>query len=411
MSKMTFGRYDYAACLTFASYAICSLVIPMCLVPLAASMGFPLEDGGMGLGGALQLGRSIPMVAAMLLCGFASGIWGKRRTLGWSILLMSMGIMACAIAPVYGMLFAALAIAGLGEGVIEGLATPFIQDLHPDQPGRYLNFSHAFWSVGVVAIVLAAGALLYFGVEWRAIVLGTGFVALVPALLLLFPARNTSLSDRFVKSHWKDVCADTLAIVRQKRFWLFFAAMFFAGGGEFCLTFWCASFIQLEYAGSAWAAGAGTACFATGMIVGRLGSGILIHQQHLKKLIVAMAFMATVVCLFFPWLNSLWVLFILLFLSGIAAGPFWPSIQSDGAHRVQGDYTMMMILFSCAGVPGCGFFTTAIGVLGDWVGLRMSFLIVPACFFVVLLLMGYDWLSETRENKQKVAAASARMSA
>ncbi len=92
-------------------------------------------------------------------------------------------------------------------------------------------------------------------------------------------------------------------------------------------------------------------------------------------------------------------LFALLFLSGVAAGPFWPSIQSDGAQRVQGDYTMMMILFSCAGVPGCGFFTYAIGLLGDWVGLRMSFYIVPACFFVVLVLMACDMLRKPRHCK------------
>lgn len=98
--KLVFGRYDYAACMTFATYAVCSLIIPMCLVPLAADLGFPLDGGGLGLGGALQMGRAIPMVFAMVLCGFTAGRWGKRRTMGFSILLMSCGIMACALAPV-----------------------------------------------------------------------------------------------------------------------------------------------------------------------------------------------------------------------------------------------------------------------------------------------------------------------
>ncbi len=133
------------------------------------------------------------------------------------------------------------------------------------------------------------------------------------------------------------------------------------------------------------------------MIAGRLGSGWLVGQNRLKILIVVMAAAATAVSLFFPWLRSLEALFALLFLSGAAAGPFWPSIQSDGAQRVKGDHTMMMIMFSCAGVPGCGFFTYAIGLLGDWAGLRMSFYLVPACFFIVLLLMGYDLLKQRAE--------------
>lgn len=159
--KMKFGRYDYAAFSCFTGYACCSVVVPVVLIELARSLNFPLTDGGMGAGGALQLGRSIPMVFAMLFCGFAAGRWGKVPTLGVSLLIMAAGIMLASAAPAYGLLFLAVAIAGLGEGVIEGLATPVVQDLHEhEEPGRYINFAHSFWSIGVVVTVLAAGALL-----------------------------------------------------------------------------------------------------------------------------------------------------------------------------------------------------------------------------------------------------------
>ncbi len=398
MKKLTLGRYDIAACTTFGVYAMCSLIIPMCLLPLAADLHFPLDAGGMGLGGALQLGRAIPMIAAMALCGFAAGRWGKRRSLGFSILFMCVGIMACAFSPSYGVLIAALVVSGLGEGVIEGLATPYIQDLHPDDSGRYLNFSHSFWSVGVVAMVLIAGALLSMGVSWRLLVFGCGLASAVPALLYLLPGKDGA-KEHDEPVHWKEICSKTRAIVGERRFWLFFAAMFFAGGGEFCLTFWCAAFIQLEYGGSAWMAGAGTACFSAGMFLGRLFSGFWVPQRRLKALIVWMGIASTAVCLFFPWLRSMGTLLALLFVSGIAVGPFWPSLQSNGAERVKGDYMMQMILYSCAGVPGCGFFTMILGVLGDRVGLRMSFYVVPACFLIVFLLAGYDWLTERRERR------------
>ena len=38
---------------------------------------------------------------------------------------MGIGMAACAVVPTYGMLFLALLPAGIGEGVIDGLATPF----------------------------------------------------------------------------------------------------------------------------------------------------------------------------------------------------------------------------------------------------------------------------------------------
>lgn len=142
--KMVFGRYDFANFFCFGSYAACSVAVPVVLVSLAQDLNFPLAEGGKGAGGALQLGRSIPMVVAMLFCGFAAGRFGKLRSLGAAMLFMSIGILCAAWSPGYLPLFAAIAVAGLGEGVVEGLATPVIQDLHQDEPGRYINFTHSF---------------------------------------------------------------------------------------------------------------------------------------------------------------------------------------------------------------------------------------------------------------------------
>ncbi len=399
MSKLIFGRYDLATCLAFASYACCSIVIPMCLVAIAVDLHFPLEAGGMGRGGALQVARASSMMITMVLCGFCAGRWGKRVTLGGSILLMGLGVLMCALSPWYGLLFLALVVAGFGEGVIEGLATPFVQDIHPDQPGRYLNISHSFWSVGVVTLVLAAGALLQAGVYWRYIVGGVGLLTLIPALLFLWPNHGPTNPDhREEKVHWRDIIRKTKEIFSHRRFWLYFAMMFFAGGAEFCLTFWCASFIQIAYSGSAWAAGLGTAFFSSGMFLSRFGSGLWVRQNRLQRLIAGMAFLGIVTSLLLPYLSSITMLYALLFLAGIASGPFWPSIQSHGERRTPGDMTMMMILFSCAGIPGSGFFTWFMGFLGDIIGLRASFLMIPACFTVVLILICYDWVVESREQ-------------
>ena len=331
------------------------------------------------------------MVAALILCGFFSGSWGKCRSLGFAMLCMALGILLAAFSPVYGIMFSALMIAGFGEGIIEGLATPFVQDLHDEEPGRYINFTHSFWSVGVVSIVLVAGALLANGVSWRYIVGACGVLGLFPAFLLLFPSRKHPYPECGEIKKWTEVCGDFRNIVRIPRFWLFFAAMFFAGGGEFCLTFWCASFIQVEYAASAWAAGIGTASFAGGMIVGRMGGGILIRQKRLKEFLVYTALAATGISLFFPFLQSLSMLFVLLFFTGIATGPFWPSVQSYCSTRMTVDNTMLFILLSAAGIPGCGFFTAVMGILGDHCGLRYSFFLIPFCFIVLAALIGIDW--------------------
>ena len=112
------GRYDYATYATYIAYSSCSVIVPVLLIEIAQALNFPLESGGQGAGGALQIGRSLFMVIAMIFCGFAAGRWGKRLTVGTSVLLMGLGIGLAAIAPSYGVIFLALAFAGFGGEIV-----------------------------------------------------------------------------------------------------------------------------------------------------------------------------------------------------------------------------------------------------------------------------------------------------
>lgn len=398
---MSFGRDDYASFLAYFMYAAASVIAPVSLVELAKDLGFRLEEGGMTAGGALHLGRTGAIVAAMLLCGFWAARWGMRRTLGLSVLLMGFGIGICAVAPLYGVVFLALVVAGIGEGVIEGLATPFVQELHPEEPGRYVNFSHAFWSIGVLVTVLAAGALLAGGVSWRLVVGGVAIGSLLPAALLLMrPSRTPPVSPGSPDGGVPDsLWEKARSILRIPRFWLFFAAMFVAGGGEFCLTFWSASFIQLNFSASAWIGGVGTACFAAGMALGRTCGGYWVRQEQLKSFILYSAIAGVAISLFLPLVTHLGLFLTLLFLVGIATAPFWPSIQSYGADRLpEADTTILMILLACAGIPGCGFATWLMGYIGDRSGLGVAFYLVPICYLILGLLIGYEGYRRTRQR-------------
>ena len=156
----------------------------MALCYISQTLGFPLEEGGLAAGGALQVGRAVPMVVSMVFCGFLAARHGMRKTQRFAVALLAVGILLAAAAPHYAVLFFALAVAGLGEGAIEGLATPFIQQLHEDEPSRYINLGHSFWSIGVLLATLAGGYLLGAGVNWRHVVGGVALLS-IPALLLM----------------------------------------------------------------------------------------------------------------------------------------------------------------------------------------------------------------------------------
>tara|TARA_R100000027_G_scaffold52103_3_gene40863 strand:+ start:40257 stop:41477 length:1221 start_codon:yes stop_codon:yes gene_type:complete len=391
-TKLSLGRYDFAAYLTFFAYAAGSVIVPVSLVELARGLDFDLSRGGMTAGGGLQLGRAATMVVAMLLVGFIAGRWGTRRTLGVSVLLMSVGVAMCAVSPVYGVLLLAMLFAGVGEGVIEGLATPFVQNLHPKEPGRYINLTHAFWSVGILATVLVSGWFLSLGYSWRiltGVVAGIGSVA---GLLILWPMPGSrKYPEKGTRLSIGEVGFRMRAIVCTRRFWVFYVAMFLAGGGEFCLTFWSASHIQLHFGTGPMHGGFGVALFALAMVIGRFAAGYFVPQERLRSLILFAATGGAIVTAILPWVNQIEIFYLLLFLAGLATAPFWPSIQSYATEMLPGlDSTLLLILLSCAGVPGCGVLTYVMGMWGDFSGsLAPAFVIVPIAYGSIWILFGF----------------------
>ena len=396
-ARLRFGRYDYAAFITFAAYAASSLAIPVVLVDMAEDLHFPLQDGGMATGGSFQIVRSLAMCASMLFAGFAAARWGNRRPLGVAIGTMGLGLLLCSFAPSYMLVLPVLLVAGLGEGIVEGLGTPFVQDMHGNDPGRYVNFAHGFWSLGTFAFALLAGAALVWHVSWRAILATVGILALVPMAMLFLPSR-TPYPECGEPAPPSRTWLRLSELLRTRRFWLYFAAMFFAGGGEYCLTFWATSFVRLNFQSSAFVGALGTAAFSAGMFIGRTGFGNNVAQRHLKQLIVSVgvfgAAISTLVIPFSLHCDALPhgivrpLLFLLLFLCGIGSSPFWPSIQSLCVDRLpQLDSTLAFIVLSCAGVPGCGFFTWLMGFAGDHFGLAHSFALIPFSFLTMVALV------------------------
>ena len=93
------------------------------------------------------------------------------------------------------------------------------------------------------------------------------------------------------------------------------------------------------------------------------------------------------------------VFFALLFAGGISVGPFWPTFQVYCTERMPHlDPTLIFIYLSCAGIPGCGFFTWLMGFAGDRFGLRRAFLIEPGTLVLVIAILLVERLWPRRNS-------------
>jgi len=116
-------------------------------------------------------------------------------------------------------------------------------------------------------------------------------------------------------------------------------------------------------------------------------------------LVLVSALAGTVATLLLPLQSQVGTLMLVLFLAGVCTAPFWPSIQSYCADRLPtADKTMLMIMLSCAGIPGCGFFTWLMGLVANHHGLRPAFFLVPACYLAIAILIAVDQQQRQRSR-------------
>jgi fucose permease len=194
-------------------------------------------------------------------------------------------------------------------------------------------------------------------------------------------------------------------IVRSKRFWLYFVAMFCGGGAEGAFTFWSASYAQLNLDALARGGAFATASFAAGMVIGRLASGHFVSQRRLPVLIIGSALLGIAASLAAWAASGLIAFMVVLFLAGLTIACFWPSIQSHAAASLSADATMLFILLSMGGIPGFGFSSWLMGIIAARYGLRTSLLVIPALLAVLAVVMGISVVGGRRRNREAEARA------
>lgn len=377
-SRSRWHGLDTASAVSFLSYSSSATATPICLVILARELQFSLSQAG-----ALEMIRNSTLALVLLTSAFLAGRWGKVRCLGFGGILIGIGLLLYALAPGYGVVALALGLAGLGGGLKEALINPLIQDLHPKDSGRYLNLLNAFWSVGVLLTMLGGGELLTQGVSWRLVIAGVGVLSLSSGGLFLWHLRRHPESVTTGAGHLLRIKA---SILRDRRFWAFWAMMFLAGGIEGAYTFWSASYFQIEFATSPRLGGIGTSFFAAGMIIGRLASGIWVRQHQLFLLLVSSAVLGLIVGFLLPLVPTVPLLCFLMGLMGLSLACFWPTIQSYAADRLPYDTTTLFILLSCGGIPGFACLSWFVGYIADAIDLRAAFLVLPVLFLPLIAL-------------------------
>lgn len=368
-------QIDLAAMVTMFLFASSATVLPITLVKISQELSFTLTQGG-----ALGFIASMTQFIILILSSFLASRFGKIRLIRTALIILSLGLFLFTKSTTYLLSSFFILFIGVGQGILEGLLTPLVEDLNPGDNGKKMNQLHAFWPIGVFFSVMFFGDLLSRGVSWRIIFIILGI--LIFLVNFVYPSHKsiTLPKSRSDFSHMGE-------ILSKSKFWLFGFSLFFAGGAESAFAFWSASYIQLHYKLNPRYGAVGAALFALGMAIGRLTTSRLSQKIKLINILLFSALFAFVLSIFFFRIEEITALYILMFFMGLFVACLWPSIQSFAATVMKVDATILMIFLSCFGTPGYSSATIMMGIIGDKYGLRSSFIIAPIYLLLLTLLL------------------------
>lgn len=382
MDKLT-KRVDIAAMATMFVFASSATVLPISLVKMSEELSFNLTQGG-----SLGFISALVQFIVLLISSYLAGKLGKLRIIKFALIILSLGLFLFTKSTTYLVSTFLVLFIGFGQGFLEALLTPLVEDLHPGDSGKKMNLLHAFWPIGVSFSVLVFGELLSRGISWRVIFIIIA-VAVLSVLLLYPPSKKVTLpTSRTDFSHMGE-------ILSKPRFWFLGFSLFFAGGAESAFAFWSASYIQIEYNMEPRAGALGAALFAIGMVIGRLLTSKLTNKFKLKNILLISCILSFGLSLIFFMIVNIGSLFVLMFFMGLTIACLWPSIQSYAGSVMGVDTTVLMIFLSCFGIPGYSSATLFMGMIGDKYGLHRSFIISPIYLFFLVIIF---FLSTKKSN-------------
>lgn len=377
---MKISKLDMASWGGFMVFSTSSVITPICLPEIMKTLSTSLSEGG-----GMETARTVIMMIVLVSSGILAQKWGKKLFLTGGQYLLAVGLLTASMANNYGTFIASLMIMGIGGGVMEALISPLVVDLHPDDSGRYMNVTHAFYPIGVVVSALLFGELLTLGMSWRWVFRLTAIAALTIAILCtLFrfprPVSTEHSTGRTIRR-----------IFLLPGFWLFAAAIFLGAGVESAFTFWSTSYVATYLKDVPRAGAFAVVIFAAMMAIGRFLSAKLSGAVNLKILMGGSALLGLAVSGVLPFVSSLIWFYLLLAFAGLATACFWPTILAEAAASLRVDATILFVMLSCVGIGGYGFAPWLLGIIGDLRELKAAFSVIPGFFVILMVALFFEW--------------------
>ena len=392
-SKVT--KLDVATWAGFMIFAVSAVIVAINLPEISRTFSTNLSEGG-----GLETARNLVLLIVLLMAGAMAQRWGKKKFLNLGQYLLAAGLLLASFSQNYTMLIVAILIMGFGGGFLEALLTPLVVDIHHRDSGKFLNLSHAFYPIGIVAAALLFGELLTQGYSWRLMFQIAALGALIVAIvftILRFPPAETDDSS-YLKLF--------ASILSRGSFYIFALVIFLGGSIESGLTFWSRTYVETYLSDVPRSGAIALLIFAGSMAIGRFLTAYLAGKMSLNSIMIASAILGVGVTFMIPLASSLFWFYLLLGFAGLATACFWPTIMAEADRLLNVNTTILFVLLSCVGIIGFGAIPWIMGFIGDKNELKAGFAFIPALFAGLIVILIVERQLSKKAAKQPVKEKS-----
>lgn len=362
------------ACGGLFVFGIVMALLGAILPSLAERLRFSVADIG-----TLFLAMNFAMLACSLVLGVVMDRFGMRLPLVIGPLLVGAALLLIVRAEVFGALFPAVLLLGIGGGAVNGGANTLAADLYddPNRKSSALNTVGIFFGIGALSMPFAIGALLArFSLSTLLVAAALLCVLLgAVAALLQYPAPK--------QAHRLPV-AEMPRFLRSPFVVIFAALLFFESGIEFTLGGFISTYMSHDMAVSSvsmasWIlAGYWAAIIVSRILLSRVA--LSVEPFRILSLCAAGACAGVLLAALAPGVTGavagVW-------LAGFALAGIYPTVLGiAGARYRSHSGTVFGILFAVALVGGM-LLPWGSGLLGAGMGLRYVFGFIASCFVVI----------------------------
>ncbi len=347
--------------------------------------------------GMIFAAKSIGFFVGAILIGTLVDHIGTKKPLVFAFIAFPAGVLIFALSKSALGLIAGNFLIGIGASVME-VAIPPISAAFKGKSGKLLNLIHAFFALGAMLSPIIASFMISRNLPYLAFLFIIAGYTCIPLffstqLSVHLPKREKSVDQ---KKSWR-----SMALLKDKFFWIIITATFFYVGSELGISSWASSYAADHRRYSMEISSILPSIFWIGLLAGRFISSELVDRVgHLKWLLLITGIGVPITFLSQMPPDSFWFLAIFMCLSGLIHASIYPTVQSLLVDTIKENIGLALALFSAAASIGSMFGSFLIGTVSNTFGIKWGYFVPFILFTGVFLMILLFAVLNKREKKQ-----------